>query len=179
MKVRKLLLLLCATFVSVSLTAQNVSVSGLVVDSDNLPLPGASVIVKGDTKKGTSTDLDGHFSISVPSGTTLVFSFIGYDDFEYNVNGPASNLQIRFKEGVNALDELIVVGYGVQKKSVMTSSVSRVNGDALDEGHPTNLQNALKGKVSGVSIISESGQPGSGSKIRIRGISTINNSNPL
>ena len=179
MRIKNLFLLLAAVFCTVSLSAQTSSVSGKVLDPAGEPVAGAGVFVKGNTTKGTSTDYNGQFSISADKGETLVFSFLGYDDVNYLVSGDESNLVIKFAEGSNTLDELVVVGYGVQKKSVLTSSVSRVSSEDLDIGNPTNLQNALKGKVSGVSIISNSGQPGAGSKIRIRGVSTINDSNPL
>lgn len=180
MRTKFCLLLSAAILATTQLFAQNnVDVSGVVYDPGDVTVPGANVFIKGDTSRGTTTDVDGNFSINAPVGSTLIFSFIGYDDFEYQVTGPASNLVIKFSEGANSLDELVVVGYGVQKKSVMTSAVSRVTGDDLDEGHPTSLQNALKGKLSGISVISNSGQPGAGSMVRIRGISTINDSNPL
>ena len=107
----------------------------------------------------------------------LVASFIGFNDVEVPVTGAA--VEIRFDESSVVLDETIVVGYGVQKKSVMSSSVSRVASEDLDLGNPTTVQNALQGKVSGVSIISNSGQPGSDSKIRIRGVGTTYDSEPL
>lgn len=162
-----------------TLSAQKVSVSGTVTDPDGEPVAGAGIFVKEDGLTGTSSDTEGRFSIDVKPGQTLVFSFLGFDDFEYAVTGATQGLSVQFAQGRNTLDELVVVGYGVQKKSVMTSSVSRVTSEALDEGHPTDLQNALKGKVSGVTMVSESGQPGSGSSIRIRGVSTINDSSPL
>lgn len=179
MRFKHLLVTTLTIFLGISLSAQNLIVSGVVVDPDNITMPGAGVFVKGAEYRGTTSDAEGNFSIKVSSGETIVFSFIGYNDIEYLVTGPVSNLQVKFSEGENKLDELVVVGYGVQKKSVLTSAVSRVDSETLDEGHPTNIQNALKGKVSGVAITSESGQPGAGSKIRIRGISTINDSNPL
>lgn len=179
MKIKNLFLLLAAVFFTVSLSAQTSVVTGTVLDPEDEPVAGAGVFVKGNSSKGVATDYDGKFSISANVGETLVFSFIGYDDVNYTVTGKDANIVIKFAESVNALDELVVVGYGVQKKSVLASSVSRVSSEDLDIGHPTNLQDALKGKVSGVSIISNSGQPGAGSKIRIRGISTINDSDPL
>lgn len=180
MKGKNLFLLFIAALFPAMLSAQTgVKVSGTVYDSSDEVVAFANVFVKGAAGNGTTTDLDGHFSLTANVGSTLVISFIGYDDVEYVVNGPAENVVIKFAEGANTLEELVVVGYGVQKKSVLTSSVSRVVSEDLDEGHPTNLQNALKGRVSGVTIISDSGQPGAGSKIRIRGTSTINDSDPL
>lgn len=112
-------------------------------------------------------------------GDVLVFTFIGYEPIEYKLTAADTNLKVRFTDSSELLDEVVVVGYGVQKKSVLSSAVSRVTSEELDKGNPTNIQNALKGKVSGVQIISNSGQPGAESKIRIRGTGTVNNSDPL
>ena len=173
-----LFLLILALFCTTVLFAQNVEVSGTVVDATGEPAIGAGVLVKGNTLQGTTTDLDGRFQIQVHPGDVLVFSYIGYDDVEFPVTVSQRNILITLS-GAQVLDELVVVGYGVQKKSVMSSAVSRVDSEMLDEGHPTDINNALKGKISGVVITSNSGQPGSGSKIRIRGTGTVNDSNPL
>lgn len=180
MKGKKLIILLMSTLLcSFAAIAQTATVHGVVLDPLNASVPGASVIVKGSMTNGTVTDLDGNFTIKANAGDVLVISCIGYVDNEYLVKGDENNVKIVLNESFESLDELVVVGYGVQKKSVMTSAVSRVASDELDEGHPTNVQNALKGKVSGVVIIAESGQPGADSKIRIRGIGTVNDSDPL
>ncbi len=173
-----LFLLILALFCTTVLFAQNVEVSGTVVDATGEPAIGAGVLVKGNTLQGTTTDLEGRFQIQVHPGDVLVFSYIGYDDVEFPVTVSQRNILITLS-GAQVLDELVVVGYGVQKKSVMSSAVSRVDSEMLDEGHPTDINNALKGKISGVVITSNSGQPGSGSKIRIRGTGTVNDSNPL
>ena len=176
---KKILFLLLLAFLSTSvLFAQTVEVSGTVVDAAGDPAVGAGVLVKGDATRGTTTDLDGRFQIQVHPGEVLVFSYIGYDDVELPVTVSQRNVLITLS-GNQVLDELVVVGYGVQKKSVMSSAVSRVDSETLDEGHPTDINNALKGKISGVVITSNSGQPGSGSKIRIRGTGTVNDSDPL
>ena len=155
------------------------SLEGVVYDHLGETVPGANVYVKGNTSVGTVTDIDGNFTLKVSQGDVLVFAFIGYDNIEYPITKSESNLIIRFTESSQLLDEVIVVGYGVQKKSVLSSAVSRVTSEDLDRGNPTNVQNALKGKVSGVQITSNSGQPGADSKIRIRGTGTVNDSNPL
>ncbi len=156
-----------------------VNLQGVVYDHLGETAPGVNIYIKERPSVGVATDLDGKFQIKVPVGDILVFTYIGYDDIEYPVTKADNALVIRFKESSQLLDEVIVVGYGVQKKSVLSSAVSRVTSEDLDKGNPTNVQNALKGKVSGVTIISESGQPGSDSKIRIRGTGTVNDSNPL
>ena len=175
---KHLFLLILALLGTSVLFAQTVEVSGTVVDAAGEAAVGAGVLVKGDASQGTTTDLDGRFQIQVHPGDVLVFSYIGYDDVEFPVTVSQRNVLITLS-GTQVLDELVVVGYGVQKKSVMSSAVSRVDSETLDEGHPTDINNALKGKISGVLIVSNSGQPGSGSKIRIRGTGTVNDSDPL
>ncbi|MCO7114795.1 hypothetical protein NIB75_27235 [Bacteroides uniformis] len=97
-------------------------------------------------------------------GDVLVFTFIGYEPIEYKLTAADTNLKVRFTDSSELLDEVVVVGYGVQKKSVLSSAVSRVTSEELDKGNPTNIQNALKGKVSGVQIISNSGSARCGIK---------------
>lgn len=179
MKGKLSITLLLGILCSISVFAQKFDVQGVITDPSNISIPGAAVIINGDESSGVITDLDGRFVIKANVGDVLTISCIGYTDAEYTVKSSDRHITIVLKEAFEALDELVVVGYGVQKKSVMTSAVSRVTGETLDEGHPTNVQNALKGKVSGVQIISNSGQPGADSKILIRGVSTTGNSDPL
>lgn len=175
----KLMVLILALICCLPLTAQTYTISGIVYDETSEPIIGASVAAKSHQTEGVTTDVDGKFKISVPNGTILVFSYVGYHNVEYQVVGAKDDIVISLRPNVTELDEVVAVGYGVQKKSVMSSSVSRVTGEDLDMGHPTNVQNALKGKVSGVQIISNSGQPGSDSKILIRGTGTVNSAEPL
>ncbi|MDR2919326.1 MAG: TonB-dependent receptor [Tannerella sp.] len=155
------------------------SLAGVVYDHLGETVPGVNVYIKSNPSVGTVTDIDGNFKLQATLGDVLVFAFIGYENIEHPVTKSEPNLAIRFSESSQLLDEVIVVGYGVQKKSVLSSAVSRVTSEELDRGNPTNVQNALKGKVSGVQITSNSGQPGTDSKIRIRGTGTVNDSNPL
>lgn len=175
----KLTVLFVSLLCSLSLMAENVAVQGTVYDEAGEPIIGASVTVKGQAAYGTTTDLDGNFRINAETGSTLMFSYIGYDAASYDVKAAATGVSIALTPSVTQLDEVVAVGYGVQKKSVMSSSVSRVTSDDLDLGHPTTVQNALKGKVSGVQIISNSGQPGADSKILVRGTGTVNAASPL
>ena len=156
-----------------------VNLKGVVYDHIGETVPGANAYIKSRPHIGVATDIDGNFQLKASPGEVIVFTFVGYENIEYPVTKEENNLSIRFTDTSQQLDEIVVVGYGIQKKSVMSSSVSRVTSADLDKGNPTNVQNALKGKVSGVTIISESGQPGSDSKIRIRGVGTVNDSNPL
>ena len=170
--------LLLLPFLGMAQTSQT-SVRGMVSDSSGESLPGASITIKGDNKNGTITDMDGNFTLNAKPGDVLVISFVGYDPIEMKVPAGGKPMKVTLTDSAHSLDQVVVVGYGVQKKSVLSSAVSRITSDDLDKGHPTNVQNALKGKVSGVQITSNSGQPGADSKIRIRGIGTVNDSDPL
>jgi TonB-linked SusC/RagA family outer membrane protein len=157
--------------------AQNREVRGTVTDAATGDvLVGVSVVQKGTTK-ATMTDVNGVFTINVAADAVLQFSYMGYNPVEQVAQSTV--LDIKLTEVTTALDEVVVVGYGVQKKSVVTAAISRVTTDVLDKENPTSVQNALKGKVSGVQITSNSGQPGADAKIRIRGTGTVNDSNPL
>jgi TonB-linked SusC/RagA family outer membrane protein len=162
---------------SAVMVAQQVNVTGRVAArSDGSPIPGVSVVQQG-TSMGTITDSEGRYSLSAEMGATLVFSFIGMDTREVVVN--SSEINIEMEENWTDLDEVIVVGYGVQKRSVVTAAISSVSAEDLNNAKPSRIEDVLKGKVSGVQITQSSGQPGADSKVRIRGIGTVNNSEPL
>ncbi|MGL4993513.1 MAG: SusC/RagA family TonB-linked outer membrane protein [Bacteroidales bacterium] len=172
-------LLFLLTFTLATLYGQSIQMKGVVVgSSDGEPLPGVNVVVKGDNTTGTITNLDGEFSITVPSDAQLHISYIGYKSQDVSFKGERF-LRITLIEDTEALDEVVVIGYGVQKKSVVTAAIARVSSDDLDKVAPTRVDNALKGLAAGVTVTSASGQPGEGSRIRIRGVGTINNSDPL
>lgn len=179
---RKLLIAIVMLFIlsslNISLWSQNKQeIRGIVTDAmTSEALIGVSVAEKGTTN-GTLTDLDGNYNINVSDGATLVFTYIGYNTYEQTANG--SVLDVALKPSQQLLDEVVVVGYGVQKKSVVTAAISSVKGEDLGAVMPTRVDNVLKGMVSGVNITQASGQPGEGSKVRIRGAGTINNSDPL
>lgn len=176
---KKLILFLIAIMTSLGLFAQDVKVSGQVLSlPDGEPVIGASVIVKGQ-KSGVVTDIDGAFTISATVGATLNVSYIGYTPQEIKVTGPMSDIVINLIEDSNLLSEVVVVGYGVQKKSVVTAAISSIGAETLSQTSPTNVQNALKGVTAGVTATTANGQPGSAAQIRVRGVGTINNSNPL
>lgn len=153
-------------------------IKGIVKDTYGEPIIGANVVVKGAQQSGTITGLDGDFSLETSPDVTLIVSYIGYITREIPLNGKTT-IDIILEEDLQNIEEVVVVGYGVQKKSVVTAALSRVTADELDKGTPTSVQDVLKGKVSGVQITAESGQPGMDSKIRIRGTGTVNNSDPL
>lgn len=159
------------------LSAQEMKVTGVVTSkSDGSPIPGVNVVEKGTTN-GTVTNFDGQYTINVAQGKTLVFSLIGNKSVEVQVT--SATINVTMEEDVTDLSEVIVVGYGVQKKSVVTAAISRVSSEELAKNKPSRIEDVLKGKVSGVQITQSSGQPGSDSKVRIRGIGTVNNSEPL
>ncbi len=151
--------------------AQNRSISGTVVDSQNVPIIGASVIVVGNSTMGTITDLDGKFSLSVPAGSSISVSFIGYETKVVAV-GNQSVFNIVLSEDTEFLEETVVIGYGVQKKSDLTGAVASVREDDLKNRSTADAAAALQGKVAGVQIISNSGAPGSASQINVRGVSS-------
>lgn len=167
--------LICFTWTSALAQSQ---IKGTVVSStDGLPLPGVTVLVK-NTTSGVVTDYDGKYTVSAPADGVLAFSFIGFTSQEIEINGQTT-IDVTLQEESEMLEDLVVIGYGVQKKSVVTASIAKVDADALDRVTPVRVDNALKGLASGVTVTSSSGQPGAAARIRIRGIGTINNSDPL
>lgn len=159
-------------------SAQELLVKGVVKSSeDNLGIPGASILVKGTTS-GVSTNIDGQYELKVPVGGVLVFSFIGMQTVERTVT-EAGELNVVLEPLAQELSEVVVIGYGTQKKSVVTASIAKVSADELAATAPVRMDNALKGLASGVTVTSASGQPGAAAQIRVRGIGTINNSDPL
>lgn len=175
MKQTRFISFLVALLFAVITHAQNTQISGVVVDNIGEPIIGASVQEKG-TSRGTVTDLDGKFSFKGQQGTTLVISYVGYISKEVSAG---QNLQITLLEDQKTLDDVVVIGYGVQKKSVVTASIAKVDAEDLEGKTRLRAEDALKGLAAGVNVTSASGQPGSKSMIRIRGVGTINNSDPL
>lgn len=156
-----------------------ITLHGKVTDTNGDPLPGVTVLIKG-SGKGTITNSDGIYILNniEDEGVVIQFSFIGMKTQEI-VLGNQTTINVVMEEDAIGLDEVIAIGYGIQKKSVVTAAISRITTDELDVENPTNVQNAMKGKISGVQITSNSGQPGSDSKIYIRGIGTVNDASPL
>ena len=153
------------------------TLTGSVLDEFGGPVVGANVVIKGTTM-GVVTDIDGKFSIQVPANAVLVISYIGYNSMEIPVNGQKS-LNVTMKEDAEALDEVVVVGYGTQAKVNLTGAVSTINKDELIDRPVTNVSSALQGLTPGVTVTSGTGQPGNdGSTIRVRGVGTLNNANP-
>src|SRR5690606_2123995 len=151
-------------------------VTGTVTDQSGEPLPGVTVSVDGTTT-GTATDIDGKYSLAVPEGSTLVFSFIGFESQRIAV-GSRTVIDIVLVEDISSLEEVVVVGYGTQRKADLTGSVAVVNVREMQAQPAASPIEGLQGKATGVHIIN-TGAPGATPQIRIRGFSTINNNNPL
>ncbi|MDR0688353.1 MAG: TonB-dependent receptor [Prevotellaceae bacterium] len=172
-----LLLLLCAVL-PLSLLAQNLNISGTVVDANGDPVTGASVVVKGSSA-GTLTGVGGAYSITAPADATLVFSFLGLASKEEAVGG-RGRIDVVLSESSQAIDEVVVVGYGTMRKSDVTGSIAVAKADDILKLQSFSALEGLKGKASGVNIFSNSGQPGGAMRVIIRGMSTIStSSDPL
>ncbi len=158
-------------------SAQNSTVSGTVKSSvDGLPLIGVNVIVK-DTSTGAVSDFDGNFTITnVQPNATLVFTYIGFETKELLAT---ANMDVSLDEDNESLDEIVVIGYGTQKKKEVTGAVTVLGSKAIEKLNPVRVEQALQGQVAGVNVTSNSGSPGAGSNIRIRGVSTNGDSRPL
>jgi TonB-linked SusC/RagA family outer membrane protein len=153
-------------------------VTGIILDANTgEPLPGVSILIKG-TASGVITDADGRFSINVTPENVLVFSYVGYLDEEVAV-GPQTEITLKLSPDIVGLEEVVVVGYGVQKKKLATGATVHVENTQIENKHSLRIEQALQGISPGVQITSNSGQPGEGLKVRIRGVGTVGNSNPL
>lgn len=158
--------------------SQNKTITGVVTSgTDNEPLIGVSVQVK-ETATGGITDMNGKYAVSAQLGQTLVFSYIGYTSQEIKV-GASSTINVSLKEDTEMLDEVVVVGYGVQKKKLVTGATVQVKGESIAKLNTTNPLQAMQGQTPGVNIASTSGQPGADMKVTIRGLGTVGNSGPL
>lgn len=164
------MLILLATLFSMTAAAQKIDCSGTIVDTNGEPIIGASVYLKGESK-GAVSDLNGVFKLQqVPEGSMITVSYIGYKTVETKAE---ADMRIVMHEDNELLNEVVVVGYGVQKKSVVTASIAKVSADDLAATAPVRMDNALKGLAAGVTVTSSSGQPGAAAQIRVRGIVTV------
>ena len=170
-------LFLLLTLLSFSLTAlAQQKVTGKVKDSSGEPVIGASVIVKGNNTMGTITDFDGNFMLDVPAKSVLVISYIGYVTQEVPTAGKNS-LEIVLKEDTKTLDEVVVIGYGTQRKGDVTSSVASVKADNFVKGAVKDVGQLIQGKVAGLAITNPNGDPTGSTQIRLRGTNTIGGAN--
>ncbi len=175
---KKYILTLCFALLGLTAMAQDIAVSGQVTSkTDGEPLIGATVRVKG-TNQGIATDIDGNYTLrNVNPKGTLIFNYVGYQEIEIPVNG-RTVINAELSETSSSLDELVVVGYGVAKKSDLTSSISTIKGSDLNEMVTGNAMDAIQGRVPGVQVATGGG-PGSNPKVMIRGVTTVGDSSPL
>ena len=165
-------------FFSISFFSQNLIITGKVVDENKETMPGVNIKVEG-IDGGATTDFDGRYSISVQNQQNiLVFSFIGYKSQSVSVNDEI-NIDIQLKPSSENLDEVVVVGYGTSRVKELTGATVQVKGESIERLNIPRMDQALQGQVSGVTISTNSGSPGGTSNIRIRGLSTSGNNNPL
>lgn len=173
---KQILYLLIGLFIPVSVFAQQITVTGTITDATREPVIGANILQTG-TANGTITDIDGNFSIMVPADATLTVSYLGYQTLTVAVNGQ-NLLNILLKEDAKTLDEVVVIGYGVMRKKDLTGAISQVSSKDLMKQPSPSLGAALQGRAAGLQVIS-SGTPGDNVSMKVRGIGTINNSDPL
>lgn len=158
--------------------AQERMITGTVTaQEDGSPIPGVSVLVRGTTQ-GTITDFDGNYSLKVEGDKVLVFSFIGMEMQEIDATGK-TKIDVVMENATLDVEEVVVVGYGVQKKSVVTGAVAKVGGEQFENMQTPRIEDAMQGRTAGVIVTANSGQPGEASTVRIRGVGTTNNSEPL
>ena len=155
----------------VAATSHAQNILGTVTDDSGEPVIGATVVEKQNPQNATITNMDGEFTIRVNEGQTLVVSFVGYTAQEVRAK---NGMAVVLKEDAQLLQDVVVIGYGVQKKSVVTAAIAKVSSDDLDGKTRLRAEDALKGMAAGVNVTSASGQPGAKSMIRIRGNGTIN-----
>ncbi len=173
-----ILVALCFMLSAVTAWAQSRVITGTVTDDTNQPLPGVAVVIPGTTI-GTVTDFEGNYSLNVGDAKKISFSFIGFTNHEEVING-RSSISVQMKSDSKELDDVVVVGYGVMKKSDLSGSSVSVGEEALKGSVITNLDQSLQGRAAGVTSVSTSGAPGSSTSIRVRGQATINaNAEPL
>ena len=173
-----IVMVLCALFVSLGAYAQNRNISGKIVDTSGQPVIGAAVTVVGNTSIGAATDLDGNFTLSVPAGSSISIESIGYKAQTFVV-GNQSVFNVTLEDDTEMLEETVVIGYGVQRKSDVTGAIASVKESDLENRTATDVAQALQGKAAGVQIVNASGAPGSASSIQIRGYSSNSRTTPL
>ncbi len=176
MKFTKLIIFCFFTMLfSVYGQAQQASISGKVVDKNGIPIPGATIVIKG-TSVGTISDFNGDYEIKAGSNDTLMFSFIGYISVQEPING-RTQIDVKLQTQSQDLDEVVVVGYGTQKKINLTNAISTVKADSFDDRPIYSVAQAIQGNAAGVNVIQPSGKPGVELEVRIRGLSSLNSGN--
>ena len=175
---RQTLLQILALFFIAHASAQNIDISGNVQDETGFPIPGVNIIVK-NTNKGTTTDFDGTFILTgIAKGTTITVSYIGYVTKEIIVTD-SKKLSIQLEEDLAQLNEVVVIGYGTQRKELVSGAFSSLNAEKITKSNPSRIEEALTGSAAGVQVNANSGSPGASLNIRIRGITTNGDNSPL
>ena len=173
---RTALLFLLVAMISLSVSAQNVTVKGTVKDKTGETVIGASVVQKGNTGNGTITDIDGNFTLSVPANSTLVISYVGMKTQEIALKGQ-TKINVVLDDDSQALDEVVVIGYGTVQKKDLTGSVASVSAKQLSAVPVSNASEALQGKMAGVQITQTEGSPDADIRIRVRGGGSLSQDN--
>ena len=173
---RAALLFFLVAVISLSVSAQNVAVTGTVTDKTGETVIGASVVEKGNAGNGTITDIDGNFSLNVPANATLVFSYVGMKSQEIALKGK-TKVDIVMEDDAQALEEVVVIGYGTVQKKDLTGSVASVSAKQLESIPVSSASEALQGKMAGVQITTTEGSPDADIKIRVRGGGSISQDN--
>ena len=176
--IRCLFLTVMLAFSAAAASAQNVTVKGKVTDSNGEPVIGVTVMLSSNNTVGTLTDGDGNYSISVPSNASLTFSCVGFATQEERLNG-RSVINVVLQEDTEFLDETVVIGYGTQKKRLLTGATINITGEEIQKQNTTNALGALYSSVPGVNIVQSSGVPGAGYNITVRGLGTTGSAGPL
>jgi len=176
MKIKLLyFLFFCAT---ATVTAQQMQISGTVISSeDDFPIAGANILIQGKNA-GTTTDFDGNYELTVEKGDSIIITYIGFKSSTILIESQ-STINVTLSPDNQLLDEIVVIGYGSQKKKEVTGAVSVIDSKAIEKLNPVRVEQALQGQVSGVNVTTSSGSPGAASNIRIRGVSTNGDNNPL
>ena len=178
MKLTKLIIFcFLSVLFSVYGQAQDLTIKGKVIDENGLPVPGVSILIKGTTK-ATSSDMDGNYQLKADSNGTLVFSFVGYGTVQEAIKG-RTTINAKINPESQSLQEVVVVGYGTQKKGLITGANANFKGEDLAALNTGSAMDALQGIAAGVNITKNNGSPGAGTRVTIRGLGTIGNSNPL
>lgn len=175
MILKKKLILVIALLINIQLVAQDLTVTGTVTGENNIPIPGVNIVVL-NTIRGTQTDFDGNYSIRVSDGEVLQFSYLGYATQTVIISGQTT-INITLQEDTSQLDEVVVIGYGTQRKSLLTGAISKVVNEDLDQIAVSRVDEALIGQVSGVNIRNSEGEAGAAPTIRIRGVGSITSNN--
>ncbi|QZT38017.1 TonB-dependent receptor [Halosquirtibacter xylanolyticus] len=162
---------------SISVNAQTSKITGAIFDEKGQPLPGVAVMIKGTTK-GTASDFDGKYAIDAIGNSTLIYSYLGFQNQEVLIKG-RTQIDVTMKENITSLDEVVAIGYGSMKKKDLTGSVASVKSEDITKSAGATLDQGLQGKVAGVHVMQNSATPGGGVSVRIRGVGGFNNSEPL